>query len=200
MTQHTHQVLTELLVLRAQGGQRDAIGLLVRMWHDRLLRHARRTTGTEDAALDVLQEAWLEICRGLHQLDDPARFGPWAYRIVTRRCARWVHKQQRRRAVERAHFEQARVEQAHLEQAQANEHRERTSEADAVERSDTADAVRTALRHLPTEQQAILELRYVEGFGIEQIATALGIAAGTVKSRLFHARQHLKAILQQVEP
>lgn len=195
MTQHTHQVLTELLVLRAQGGQRDAIGLLVRLWHERLLRHARRTTGTEDAALDVMQESWLDICRGLYQLDDPARFGPWAYRIVTRRCARWVHKQQRRRQVEQAH-----IEQAQIQQTLANEHRERTSEADDVARSDTADAVRAALRHLPTEQQAILELRYVEGFGIEQIATALGIASGTVKSRLFHARQHLRDILLKVEP
>jgi RNA polymerase sigma-70 factor (ECF subfamily) len=194
MSQHAHQVLTELLVLRAQAGQRDAIGLLVRMWHERLLRHARRTTAAEDAALDVMQESWMEICRGLPQIDDPARFGPWAYRIVTRRCARWVNKQQRRRAIERAHFEQA-----DIEQVQAGEHGERTSEADATARSDTADAVRTALRRLPAEQQAILELRYVEGFGIEQIATALGIAAGTVKSRLFHARQHLKAILQQVE-
>ncbi len=195
MTQHAHQVLTELLVLRAQAGQRDAIGLLVRMWYERLLRHARRTTGTEDAALDVLQEAWLEICRGLHQLDDPARFGPWAYRIVTRRCARWVHKQQRRRQVEQAHFEHAQIEQA-----QSSAHGERTSEADATARSDTTDAVRTALRRLPAEQQAILELRYVEDFSIEQIATALGIAAGTVKSRLFHARQHLRNFLKKVEP
>ena len=190
MSQHTHQVLTELLVLRAQGGQRDAIGLLVRMWHERLLRHARRTTCAEDAALDVMQEAWLDICRGLYQLDDPARFGPWAYRIVTRRCAGWVNKQQRRRL----------IEQAHIEQAQANEPGERTSEVDAIARSDTADAVRAALRRLPAEQQAILELRYVEGFGIEQIATALGIAAGTVKSRLFHARQHLRDVLLRVEP
>jgi RNA polymerase sigma-70 factor (ECF subfamily) len=195
MSQHTHQVLTELLVLRAQVGQRDAVGLLVRMWHERLLRHARRTTGTEDAALDVMQEAWLDICRGLYQLDDPARFGPWAYRIVTRRCARWVHKQQRRRQVEQAH-----IEQAHIERTQESETGMQSREADAVARSDTADAVRTALRRLPAEQQAILELRYVEGFGIEQIATSLGIAAGTVKSRLFHARQHLRNFLLKVEP
>ncbi|MBX9792520.1 MAG: sigma-70 family RNA polymerase sigma factor [Pirellulales bacterium] len=185
MSQHAHQVLTELLVLRAQAGQRDAIGLLVRHWHDRLLRHARRSTGPADAALDVMQESWIEICRGLHRLEDPARFGPWAYRIVTRRSARWVGQQQRRRQVE---------------QAQASEQGEPAREPDDIARSDTADAVRAALRRLPAEQQAILELRYVEDLGIEQIATALDIAPGTVKSRLFHARQHLRNIIEKVNP
>ncbi|MGD9646932.1 MAG: RNA polymerase sigma factor [Pirellulales bacterium] len=189
MSQPAQQVLTELLVLRAQAGQRDAIGLLVRHWHERLLRHARRSTGAEDAALDVMQEAWLDICRGLWQLDDPARFGPWAYRIVTRRSARWVRQRQRRRQVEQQQFKQA----------QASDPGEPAREPGELARAETADAVRVALRRLPADQQAILELRYVEGFGIEQIAAALGIAAGTVKSRLFHARQHLRTFLHQVD-
>jgi RNA polymerase sigma factor (sigma-70 family) len=183
MAHHTHQVLTELLVLRAQAGHHDAIGLLVREWHERLLRHAQRLTGAEDAALDVVQEAWLEVCRGLNSLDDPARFGPWAYKIVTRRSARWVRRRQRRREVE---------------QGRTTELTMPATRPDPSATSDTVDAVRIALRRLPVEQQAILELRYVEDFGIEQIAVALGIAAGTVKSRLFHARQNLRDFILKV--
>src|SRR5262245_7549520 len=101
MAEPLQEVLTELLVLRAQAGRRDAVGLLVRAWHDRLWRYARRQTGSDDAANDVLQDAWTDIARGLPRLDDPARFGAWAYRIVSRRCALWIRKQQRRRVVER---------------------------------------------------------------------------------------------------
>lgn len=181
MSDQTCQVLTELLILRAQGGQIDAMPHLVRLWHDRLIRHAKRLTGKEDAANDVMQEAWISIYHGLNSLDDPSRFGPWAYRIVTRRSARWVRKQQRRRQLE--------GDWAHQ---RPNEHTGSSDQAELV------DAVRTALSRLPTDQQAILELRYVENFGVDQIAFALGVAAGTVKSRLFHARQVLREYILKV--
>ena len=183
MADRTHQLLTELLVLRAQGGQEDAMGLLVRCWQERLLRHAKRLTGRDDAGRDVLQEAWLQIARGLPGLEDPASFGPWAYKIVTRRCAKWVQREQRRRQVER----EAAAQLGSNADAQA-----------AVSTADDADAVRVALRRLPAEQQAILELRYVEDFGIAQIAEALDLPPGTVKSRLFHARQQLRDLITKV--
>lgn len=181
MAEPAHQVLTELLVLRAQAGHADAIGLLVRLWHERLLRHAQRLAGRDDDAGDVLQDAWMDIARGLNGLEDPARFGAWAYRIVTRRCALGIRRQQRRREVER---QVAAVD---------------VSTNDCAATVDAVDDVRAALRQLPGEQKAILELRYVEDFNISQIAEALGIAAGTVKSRLFHAREHLRAILAKKE-
>jgi RNA polymerase sigma factor (sigma-70 family) len=177
MAEPAHEVLTELLVLRAQAGQRDAVGLLVRVWQERLLRHARRLTGQDDDAVDVLQDAWMDIARGLHGLDDPARFGAWAYRIVTRRCALGMRRYRRRREVER--------EVALM----------RVPAPDREAATDAIDEVRVALRQLPVEQKAILELRYVDEFGIKQIAEALGIAAGTVKSRLFYAREQLREIL-----
>jgi RNA polymerase sigma-70 factor (ECF subfamily) len=180
MTEGIGHVLTELLVLRAQAGHRDAVGLLVQVWQDRLWRYARRQTGSDETANDVLQDAWTDIARGLPALDDPGRFGAWAYRIVTRRCALWVRKQRRRREVER--------EAASMRQPAPN----------IQAAVDDADSLRVALRQLPSEQQTILELRYVDKFSTDEIAEALDIPSGTVKSRLFHARQHLKDILQRV--
>ncbi len=119
----------------------------------------------------------MDIARGLQRLDDPARFGAWAYRIVTRRCALGIRRQQRRREVE------SKTAAMHV------------PTTDVVEVLDVVDDVRAALGQLPAEQQALLELRYVEDFHIKQIAEALDIAAGTVKSRLFHAREHLREIL-----
>ena len=72
------QVLTEYLVLSAQDGNADALELLARRWHGRLLSHARRLTDQPDGGEDVMQEAWGSILRQLGRLRDPARFGPWA--------------------------------------------------------------------------------------------------------------------------
>ncbi len=179
MADHAHQVLTELLVLRAQAGHQDAIGLLVRAWQDRLRRHACRLTGKEDAGSDVMQDAWLDIARGIRRLEDPAKFGPWAYKIVSRRSALWIHREERRRQVERN---------------AASEHEFVASNSSAAEED---EEIRVALRRLPADQQAILELRYVEEYGIEQIAEALGVPAGTAKSRLFYAREHLRDLIKK---
>jgi len=179
MTAQSRQVLTELLVLSAQAGRVQALAALVAIWQAPLLRHARRLTACDDAAADVMQESWLEIHRCLGRLEDPARFAPWAYRIVTYRSAHWVRKRQRRRQAEQTIKES-------WAQAPGSEE---------TQRVDSVDAVRGALRRLSADQQAILELRYVEEFSTEQIAEALGIAVGTVKSRLFHARQKLREYL-----
>jgi RNA polymerase sigma-70 factor (ECF subfamily) len=183
MTNHTQRVLTELLVLRAQAGNDDAVGLLVGLWHERLLRHATRLIGRDDAGQDVTQEAWLDISRGLRRLDDPGSFGPWAYKIVTRCAARWIRREQRRRHVEG--------------QSAAEPTNSRTTQ-NAEKAADSVDAVRVALRRLPADQRTILELRYVEDYGIRQIAEVLGIPAGTVKSRLYQARQELRNHLTRV--
>lgn len=177
MADQTIQVLTELLVLRAQAGYSDAITLLVQTWHGRLLRHATRLSGLTDDPLDILQDAWISIVRGLLRLEDPARFSAWAYQIVTRRCALGIRKQGRQQGVQQNLATQA------------------MRESEDIGTAKVVDEVQDGLRQLPGEQQAILELRYVEGFSIQEIAEVLGIAAGTVKSRLFSAREQLRLIL-----
>ena len=62
-----------------------------------------------------------------------------------------------------------------------------------------ADSLTVALRSLPGDRQAILALRYVEGFGVNEISTILKIPPGTVKSRLYHARNQLKQIMEEEE-
>src|SRR4051812_27878849 len=100
MHTRAQQVLTELLVLRAQAGQRDALPLLVPLWHEHLLRHAQRMANNHEAAKDITQDSWLDISRTLHSLEDPSRFAPWAYRIVTLKSALWIRQQSRRRTIE----------------------------------------------------------------------------------------------------
>src|SRR5512145_1583590 len=97
MQRSPDDIQDELLVLRCQGGESEALHKLVSRWHPRLRRLAERRTADPEAAKDLVQDAWLAIVRGLRRLDDPSRFRVWAYRIVTNKCADWV----RRRAVSR---------------------------------------------------------------------------------------------------
>ena len=171
----------ELLILRCQDGDSLALDELVNRWQGRFFGHACRMTGHQDAARDAVQEAWMAIVRSLGRLDDPARFRPWAYRIVSNKCVDWVRKQGRRRQMDRELVD---------EQRQVED----LASAKAADKS--ADGLVEALRSLPPERQALLALYYQDGFSVGEIAAILEVPTGTVKSRLFHTRNRLKEALE----
>ena len=74
----------ELLAVRCQLGERQALDALVARWHLPLWKYARRLTGGEEAADDVVQDVWLRILRGLPGLREPARLRPWIFGIARR--------------------------------------------------------------------------------------------------------------------
>lgn len=172
-------VASELLVLHCQAGDERALAALYEHWGPRLARHAARLTGRQDAVADVCQDAWLAIARGIGRLDDPARFPAWAYRIVSRRCADWVRQRVRARSSTTA------LDGEHAAPA------EDLPDADEISR------LRHAMRRLPPDQQAVLALHYGEGLGVRDIAVALAVPIGTVKSRLHHARRTLSDALER---
>ena len=170
----------ELLVLRCQRDDAAAFDELVGRWQERLWRHARRVVGDEEAAWDVLQEAWVAVVKGLKRLDAPELFPAWAYRIVNHKAIDWIRRRQTRRKMER----------------------QALSEAERAARHPPADdneaiALRDALDRLGADQRAILSLKYAEGFGVDEIAQILGIPEGTVKSRLHYAREALRQVLKE---
>ena len=183
------RAIDEWLVVRCQEGSPQALDLLVRRWQRPLWQFARRHVGGEDAAWDVMQEAWLGILRQLRRLDDPAWFAAWAYRIVRNRCAEHYRRAGRRRRLVEALAERRRTSAA----APADG-------ADDPARENPGAAVADALRRLPSEQRELLSLKYREELNIIEIAFVLGIPAGTVKSRLHAAREELRRILEGDEP
>lgn len=184
MARSIDDIYDELLVLRCQDGEPDALNELVSRWHGRLLVHAYRLTGCREYAADVLQDTWLAIVRGIRRLDDPARFRAWAYRIVTHKSADRVRRAARQRRVARASAERTPVQ---------------ASPEDPIEHSDEIGALRAALGALPGDRRAILTMHYLESMPLSEIAGALGIPEGTVKSRLHHARAHLRESIEQAE-
>lgn len=181
MQRDTERILDEYLAAAARTGDRAAWERLVARWQPRLLRHAWRLTGHPDLARDMVQEAWVEILRGLRRLDDVAAFPAWAFRIVTRRCARAVRGRQ---------LERARLVEVELEAVTP-------SEQDAAgERASELAIVRAAMQALPAPQRAALSLFYLEDLSVAEIAVALDVPPGTVKTRLMHARRKIRARLE----
>ncbi|MBL8552618.1 MAG: sigma-70 family RNA polymerase sigma factor [Hyphomonadaceae bacterium] len=179
MTRNASRVLDEYLVAAAQTGSRPALNGLARRWTPRLLRHARHLLDADAAARDAVQETWLAIVRGLARLDDPAKFPAWAFAIATRKCADQVRANVGlRRARETLAHDPALAESA----------------GENVAPSESA-ALRRALARLPAEQRVVVAMFYADELTIEEIAAALTLPAGTVKSRLFNARKALKQML-----
>jgi DNA-directed RNA polymerase specialized sigma24 family protein len=74
----------ELLAVRCQLGEREALDALVARWHLPLWKYARRLTGSEAAADDAVQDVWLRVLRGLPGLREPAHLRPWIFGIARR--------------------------------------------------------------------------------------------------------------------
>ena len=174
---HRDQLYDQILVVRCQEADAAALDELLSRWQERLWRHAARLTSDTEAAWDILQETMLAVSRRIGHLADPAAFPAWAYRIATNQCRDYFRKKQRLdRAIEACY--------------------EREPEERVRDHASIMD-VREALRLLSGPQQTLLALRYEEGFSDAEIAEILGIQAGTVKSRLFTARQQLRRLLEE---
>lgn len=176
----TRRLLDHYLVASARAGDHRAFADLVRRWNRRFAAHAYRLLGDPEAARDVVQTGWLDIARGLNRLQDEQAFAAWAYRIVSRRCARHVAAQRGRRELDRAVLAEPEAEPVRPD----------------VECRDQLRRLRAAIQTLPPPQRAAIALFHFEDLSIAEIAVALDVPAGTIKTRLMHARRRLRAVLE----
>lgn len=142
---------------------------------------ALRITGDADAASDCAQEAFIRAYRALHQYDPALPFGPWLYRITTNASLNYV---------QRWHGHETPVD----ELPEAPEEIEAGPEATAVRREEVEEVV-SAMAELPAAYRAALTLRHMQQLSYQEVADALGIPIGTVKTHLHRARAALKAKL-----
>lgn len=180
MSNEADRALDEYLLLLARQGSRPAFDRLARRWTPRLLRYAARKTGSADLARDVVQETWLGVVQGLRRHDGVNSFAAWVYSIAHRRCVDSIRRAGRyRRLADALRAEETSA--AHVEHGQ-NENGENAQLASVLPR-------------LSDEHRDVLTLFYQEELGVQEMATVLGVPAGTVKSRLHHARQTFKTLL-----
>ena len=163
------------LVIRAQGGDREAFASLVLAVGGRLQGVATRVLRDADRAEDVTQTALLSIWRDLPTLRDPDRFEAWSYRLVIRAC--YAEAKRSRRASD--------IRFLAID----------GSTGGGLGVVDDRDQLERGFRQLPIDQRSVVVLYHYLDLSIEEVASTLGIPAGTVRSRLHRATRGLRAAL-----
>jgi len=170
-----------ILIQHYQEGQKNALVILVKRWHKLFCSQAYRYTKDADVAKDIAQESWSVILDNIDNAVEIQNFGSWAMTIVSRKAIDWLRKQQKNRE----------NLQRQVEDIQTPVH-------EYLEVDKRLDIIKIAIRELPTLQQDILRLFYLEEQSLAEISSTLKISKGTVKSRLFYAREKLKTILKEM--
>jgi RNA polymerase sigma factor (sigma-70 family) len=172
----------ELLALRCQLGDRDGFDDLIRRWNDPLWRYLRRVAGSDHKAQELAQETWLRVVRGISRLRDPARLRAWLFGIA------------RRVAMDSLRDQYAAPRTADVVDV----------DLPAEDGGDTLHedlaAMEEELRQLPVIEREVLTLFYLQELSLGEVADVLRVPAGTVKSRLFRARQLLRRVMTQRGP
>jgi len=172
------KVFDSFLVLQYQSGNKKALELLVKRHHKKMCWQAYWYVHDLDISKDIAQDCWATIINKLHGLKDPNSFSSWAMRIVTRKSLDFLNQNSRNRE----RLKQYRFDSSELEIEENH--------------SEEIKRLKKAILTLTEDQQVVLRLFYTEEYSLKEMATILGISIGTVKSRLFHAREKLKTILK----
>lgn len=166
------------LVVQAQNGDREAFAALVALTSDRMYALAARILRDNVLAEDALQGALLTIWRQLPSLRDPERFEAWARRVLVHAC----YAEARRRRTWAANVRILPVDGP--------------AAPDDYVSIDDRDALERAFRRLTVEQRAVFVLHHHLGLPLVEIADAVGIPAGTARSRLHYATRILRAAVE----
>lgn len=163
----------QLLVMAARSGETEAIKKLVNRWQRRLWRYVQSRTSDSQATWDITQQCWLDIIKGIRKLNDPACFRAWIYRIATNKTIDWLNSKGRDRHIDSGSIP-----------ATGHQHED-------------DPRVKELLDQLKPESRTVLSLYYFEALSIAEISIALNVKTGTVKSRLFTAREEFKALWEK---
>ena len=175
------------LVERLKAGEPRAFEDLVRAYQHRVFGVALRMLGARADAEDVAQEVFLRVHRAIGRFRGEAKLSTWLYGIASNLCLNRLASADRKRR----HPDDEAVMRAVSGTGDA---------AGAVERSEVEAALHQAIAELPDDRRIVVVLRDLEGLSYDEIAQALELEPGTVRSRLHRARLDLKNKMERFFP
>jgi len=173
------QLEDSFLIARIRDGDIEALGELYERYKTKVYRTAIAITHDEHVADDILQEVFLRVNRYAESFDETQPFEPWVYRITVNLSYSWANKAKRW-----VHFFQGAMERLKAPSA-------RDPESVTAVR-EQRELVRRAIDRLPEPHRVVVILYYLEGLDVSEIALALEVPEGTIKSRLYYAREKLR--------
>lgn len=178
------------LVQQCASGDEDACTRLVTDHQRMVYQLSLHLLGDQQEALDLSQEVFLRVFRTLPQFRGQSTLKTWIYRIVLNQASnrqRWWRRRHRSRQVG--------LEEHTASHGELPELRPSTMPDQVLQQREISKRVWSAFEELPFDQRAVIILREIDGLSYEEIASSLGVAVGTVKSRLARARQGLRVVL-----
>jgi RNA polymerase sigma-70 factor (ECF subfamily) len=181
----------QLLVERVQKGDKRAFDLLINKYQHRIVSLVARYVSDQTEALDVAQEAFIKAYRAIDRFRGDSAFYTWLYRIAINTAKNWLVARKRRPPstdIDAADAEQYDIESRLKEQG--------TPENEML-REEIKRTVFDTIAALPDDLRTAIMLREMEGMSYEDIATTMECPIGTVRSRIFRARE---AIDEKLKP
>ncbi len=174
-----------LIVQQVLEGDTNAFEELVLEYEKKVYNVALRILGNSEDAADMTQEAFIKAFNSLSGFRGDSKFSVWLTRIVSNLCLDFLRSRSRRPTVSLS-VEDDEGDDVQLDIADISQSPELL-----LERSLTRESVRRGLKALPEDYREILLLREIQGLSYDEIAEALNIEVGTVKSRIFRGRKKL---------
>ena len=179
----------DYLVERAKAGDLDAFNSLVLRHQDRIFTVAYHIMNSHDAAADMAQDAFIAAYQKLDTFQG-GRFIAWLSRIVTNRCYDELRRHKRRPQI----LLDDMVDESYADGPPIPS--DAPTPEEEAERSDLSNAIQGCIEHLSDDQRVVIVLSDVQGLAYNEIADALNVNLGTVKSRLSRARLSVRRCLQ----
>jgi RNA polymerase sigma-70 factor (ECF subfamily) len=178
------------LVERAVAGDQRAFELLVIKYHRRIERLIGRMVRDVDLVEDIAQETFLRAWRALHQFRGDAQFYTWLYRIAVNTAKKALMDLKRNPTVRGNAADSAEEDETFQH---GNELISEETPESVFAAKEIAEAVSAAMEALPEDLRQAVALREIEGLSYEEIADLMGCPIGTVRSRIFRAREAISA-------
>ena len=174
------------IIQKVLSGDTEAFEALVLEHQNKVYSLALRMVGNEEDALDMAQEAFIRAFNSLSGFRGDSKFSVWLYRLTSNICIDFIRSRAKKRTVSMTWTDDEGGDAGELEIPD-----ETWSPEAQLERRMTRESVQRGLDSLSPQYREILLLREINGLSYEEIAKALNLEEGTVKSRIFRARKKL---------
>lgn len=183
-----------VLVARCKENDLSAFDQIVERYQHKIYGYVKRLVGNETDAEDITQEVFLKALTSLRSFREESSLQTWLFRIATNLC-RDMHRRRQREKGWLPLWRRVDGEDDSGEENAIEIPDERANPENLVLSAELNEMLLQAIDRLPLAMREVLVLHDMESMSYEEIACALGIPLGTVKSRLFHARARLRDAL-----